>query len=72
MFPPVLMASPSVKRTSGLKLLFFNNAPHVLPQGEDRILTRRSYRLGRSPHWVKVKNPVAAAVKRAAEEDRGH
>jgi hypothetical protein len=26
MFPPVLMASPSVKRTSGLKLLFFNNA----------------------------------------------
>jgi len=47
-------------------------SPHVLPQGEDRILTRRSYRLGRSPHWVKVKNPVAAAVKRAAEEDRGH
>src|SRR5262249_56371837 len=27
------------------------------------------YRSGRSPHWVKVKNPNAPAVKREAEED---
>jgi bifunctional non-homologous end joining protein LigD len=27
------------------------------------------YRSGRSPHWVKVKNPKASAVKREAEED---
>ena len=27
------------------------------------------YRSGRSPHWVKVKNPKAPAVKREAEED---
>ena len=27
------------------------------------------YRAGRSPHWVKVKNPKAPAVKREAEED---
>ena len=27
------------------------------------------YRSGRSPHWVKVKNPQAPAVKREAEED---
>jgi bifunctional non-homologous end joining protein LigD len=27
------------------------------------------YRRGRSPHWVKVKNPNAPAVKREAEED---
>jgi bifunctional non-homologous end joining protein LigD len=27
------------------------------------------YRSGRSPHWVKVKNPAAPAVKREAEED---
>jgi bifunctional non-homologous end joining protein LigD len=27
------------------------------------------YRAGRSPHWVKVKNPNAPAVKREAEED---
>jgi ATP-dependent DNA ligase len=29
------------------------------------------YRTGRSPHWVKVKNPKAPAVKREAEEDWG-
>jgi hypothetical protein len=27
------------------------------------------YRSGRSPHWVRVKNPKAPAVKREAEED---
>jgi ATP-dependent DNA ligase len=29
------------------------------------------YRSGRSPDWVKMKNPEAAAVKREAEEDWG-
>jgi bifunctional non-homologous end joining protein LigD len=29
------------------------------------------YLSGRSPHWVKVKNPNAPAVKREAEEDWG-
>jgi bifunctional non-homologous end joining protein LigD len=29
------------------------------------------YRSGRSPHWIKVKNPKAPAVKREAEEDWG-
>jgi hypothetical protein len=29
------------------------------------------YRRGRSPHWVKVKNPKAPAVRREAEEDWG-
>jgi ATP-dependent DNA ligase len=29
------------------------------------------YRRGRSPLWVKVKNPNAPAVKREAEEDWG-
>ena len=27
------------------------------------------YRRGRSPHWIKVKNPKAPAVTREAEED---
>jgi len=27
------------------------------------------YGRGRSPHWVKVKDPKAPAVKREAEED---
>jgi ATP-dependent DNA ligase len=29
------------------------------------------YRSGRSPHWLKVKNPKAPAVTREAEEDWG-
>jgi bifunctional non-homologous end joining protein LigD len=29
------------------------------------------YRQGRSPHWIKVKNPNAPAVKRETEEDWG-
>jgi ATP-dependent DNA ligase len=29
------------------------------------------YRSGRSPHWVKVKNPNAPAVRREAEADWG-
>jgi ATP-dependent DNA ligase len=29
------------------------------------------YRSGRSPDWLKFKNPKASAVKREAEEDWG-
>ncbi len=32
-------------------------------------ISRSTYRRGRSPLWVKVKNPNAPAVKREAEED---
>jgi ATP-dependent DNA ligase len=28
-----------------------------------------AYRSGRSPDWLKMKNPEASAVKREAEED---
>jgi len=43
--------------------------------GCEGIVSKRlgsSYRSGRSPHWIKVKNPAAPAVKREAEEDWGH
>jgi bifunctional non-homologous end joining protein LigD len=43
--------------------------------GCEGIVSKRlgsTYRSGRSPHWVKVKNPKAPAVKREAEEDWGH
>jgi ATP-dependent DNA ligase len=30
------------------------------------------YRRGRSPLWIKVKNPAAPVVKREAEKDWGH
>jgi ATP-dependent DNA ligase len=42
--------------------------------GCEGIVSKRlgsSYRSGRSPHWLKVKNPAAPAVKREAEEDWG-
>jgi ATP-dependent DNA ligase len=42
--------------------------------GCEGIVSKRlgsMYRRGRSPHWVKVKNPKAPAVKREAEEDWG-
>jgi hypothetical protein len=51
----------------------FNHAPHretilLACQCGNRLLNTRS---GRSPLWVKVKNPQAPAVKREAEEDWG-
>ncbi len=42
--------------------------------GCEGIVSKRigsPYRPGRSPHWVKVKNPKAPAVKREAEGDWG-
>jgi len=40
--------------------------------GCEGIVSKRlgsSYRSGRSPDWLKIKNPAAPAVKREAEED---
>jgi bifunctional non-homologous end joining protein LigD len=42
--------------------------------GCEGIVSKRlgsQYRSGRFKHWIKVKNPVAPAVKREAEEDWG-
>jgi hypothetical protein len=42
--------------------------------GGEGIVSKRlgsTYRPGRSPYWIKVKNPHASAVKREAEEDWG-
>jgi bifunctional non-homologous end joining protein LigD len=42
--------------------------------GCEGIVSKRlgsPYRSGLSPHWVKIKNPKAPAVKREAEEDWG-
>lgn len=45
---------------------------HACKLGCEGIVSKRrgsSYRSGRSPHWLKVKNPSAPAVRREAEED---
>jgi bifunctional non-homologous end joining protein LigD len=47
---------------------------HACRLGCEGIVSKRLgslYRSGRSPHWMKVKNPKAPAVKREAEEDWG-
>ena len=45
---------------------------HACKLGCEGIVSKRlgsPYRSGRSPHWLKVKNPNAPAVTREAEED---
>ena len=47
---------------------------HACKLGLEGIVSKRlgsRYRSGRSPDWLKMKNPAAAAVKREAEEDWG-
>jgi hypothetical protein len=47
---------------------------HACKLGLEGIVSKRRdsfYSSGRSPHWVKSKNPDAPAVKREAEEDGG-
>jgi ATP-dependent DNA ligase len=48
--------------------------PHACKMGLEGIVSKRlgsPYRSGRSRHWVKMKNPACAAVKREAEENWG-
>jgi bifunctional non-homologous end joining protein LigD len=45
---------------------------HARKMGFEGIVSKRKdsmYRSGRSPDWLKMKNPEASAVKREAEED---
>ncbi len=47
---------------------------HACKLGCEGIVSKRlgsPYRSGRSPHWIKIKNPKAPAVKREAEEEWG-
>ena len=47
---------------------------HACKLGLEGIVSKRKdsrYRSGRSPHWIKSKNPNAPAVKREAKEDWG-
>jgi ATP-dependent DNA ligase len=47
---------------------------HACKLGLEGIISKRKdshYVSGRSPHWIKLKNPGCAAVKREAEEEWG-
>jgi bifunctional non-homologous end joining protein LigD len=48
---------------------------HACKMGLEGIVSKRktsAYRSGRSPDWLKSKNPACEAVRREAEEDWGH
>jgi hypothetical protein len=58
-------------RWSSCRRLLFRRACKL---GLEGIVSKRKdslYRSGRSPDWLKMKNPAAPAVKREAEEDWG-
>jgi bifunctional non-homologous end joining protein LigD len=47
---------------------------HACKLGLEGIVSKRKdsrYSSGRSPHWIKSKNPACPAVRREAEEEWG-
>jgi len=61
-------------RDCGSGVLLPTATQHACKLGCEGIVSKRLsslYRSGRSPLWLKVKNPKAPAVKREAEEDWG-
>ena len=74
------LASVLAKAAPGLRLNEHIEADgptvfaHACKMGLEGIVSKRKtspYRSGRSPDWIKSKNPACAAVKREAEEDWG-
>jgi ATP-dependent DNA ligase len=66
------------KSAAAKRLLDKKNGPAVVahackpgPEGTMPKWKDSRYSSGRSPHWIKSKNPNAPAVKREAEEDWG-
>jgi bifunctional non-homologous end joining protein LigD len=69
------------KAASGLRLNEHLEHPdgelvfaHGCKMGLEGIVSKRkasTYRSGRSPDWIKSKNPACEAVRREAEEDWG-
>jgi hypothetical protein len=74
------LASVLAKASPGLRLNEHIEADgpivfaHACKMGLEGIVSKRkdsSYRSGRSPDWLKSKNPECEAVRREAEEDWG-
>ena len=74
------LASVLAKAAPGLRLNEHIEADgptvfaHACKMGLEGIVSKRkgsTYRSGRSPDWLKSKNPACAAVKRETEEDWG-
>jgi hypothetical protein len=57
------------KHFGGDSAMIFKHACALSCEG---IVSKRlasPYRAGRSPHWLKIKNPTAPAMRREGEED---
>ena len=57
---------PLVAQLDTLRFLF-RQACEFLLEGPVSKRRDRPYRAGRSPHWVKVKNPASPAMNRAKD-----
>jgi len=70
----IARATPGLRLNEQLdeeRLLVF---AHACKLGLEGIVSKRKdsrYNSGRSPHWIKSKNPNAPAVRREAEKDWG-
>ena len=72
------LASLLAKVGPGIRLLDCDDGAavfqHACKMGLEGIVSKRKdslYRSGRSPDWLKMKNPACEAVKREAEEEWG-
>jgi ATP-dependent DNA ligase len=70
------MASASMSNLSTMNRPGFvgGHFQHACKMGLEGIVSKRlgsRYRSGRSPDWLKFKNPACEAVRREAEEDWG-
>jgi ATP-dependent DNA ligase len=61
-------------RGVGSVVMASSSSQHACKLGIEGIVSKRRgslYRSGRSPDWIKCKNPTHPAVRREAEEDWG-
>ena len=79
-FSIALCSSPATTSSTGSRLRLNEHIEadgptvfdHACKMGLEGIVLKRKtspYRSGRSPNWVKSKNPACEAVRREAEED---
>jgi hypothetical protein len=73
---PIFYLEPRGRDTSDPSLVSLATGAgrHACKLGLKGIVSKRKdspYRSGRSPDWLKMKNPAHPAVKREAEEDWG-
>jgi bifunctional non-homologous end joining protein LigD len=70
----VKRAAPSLRLNEHIEADGPTSFAHACKMGLEGIVSKRKdsrYRSGRSPDWLKSKNPACEAVRREAEEDWG-